>query len=63
MTQGYSNLGQKYAEAVLSIPNTLEIRPGYRFTIMVNRDMHLPQKGGCGGNSPNQAGIAGRMRP
>jgi type IV secretory pathway VirB10-like protein len=25
----------------LSIPNTLEIRPGYRFVVMVNKDMHL----------------------
>jgi type IV secretory pathway VirB10-like protein len=42
MTQGYSNLGQKYAEAGLSIPNTLEVRPGYPFVIMVAKDVHLP---------------------
>jgi type IV secretion system protein VirB10 len=42
MTQGYSSLGQKYAEAGLAIPNTLEIRPGYTFTIMVAKDVHLP---------------------
>jgi type IV secretory pathway VirB10-like protein len=42
MTQGYSELGRRYAEAGLSIPNTIEIRPGYQFTIMVNKDMHLP---------------------
>jgi len=42
MTQGYSELGRRYAEAGLSIPNTIEIRPGYPFTIMVNKDMHLP---------------------
>jgi type IV secretion system protein TrbI len=42
MTQGYSNLGQKYAEAGLSIPNTLEIRPGYSFVIMCAKDVHLP---------------------
>jgi hypothetical protein len=27
--------------AGLSIPNTLEIRPGYRFVVMVNKEMHL----------------------
>jgi type IV secretion system protein VirB10 len=42
MTQGYSNLGQKYAEAGLSIPNTLEVRPGYVFMLMVAKDVHLP---------------------
>lgn len=42
LTQGYSQLGQEYARAGLSIPNTLSIRPGYRFTLMVNRDVHLP---------------------
>ena len=24
-----------------SIPNTLEVRPGYRLVVMVNKDMHL----------------------
>lgn len=43
LTQGYSQLGQEYARAGLSIPNTLEIRPGYEFTIMVNKDLTLPQ--------------------
>jgi type IV secretory pathway VirB10-like protein len=42
MTQGYAQLGQEYARAGLSIPNTLEIRPGYRFTIMVHNDWRLP---------------------
>jgi type IV secretion system protein TrbI len=42
MTQGYSNLGQKYAEAGLAIPNTLEIRPGYSFVIMCAKDVRLP---------------------
>jgi type IV secretory pathway VirB10-like protein len=37
----HSQLGQEYARAGLSIPNTLEIRPGYRFVVMVNKDMHL----------------------
>lgn len=39
--QQFGELGQEYARAGLSIPNTLEIRPGYRFTVMVNQDMHL----------------------
>ena len=39
--QQFAELGQEYARAGLSIPNTLEIRPGYRFDVIVNRDMHL----------------------
>ena len=39
--QQFAELGQEYARAGLSIPNTLEIRPGYRFVVMVNKDMHL----------------------
>jgi len=39
--QQFGELGQEYARAGLSIPNTLEIRPGYRFVVMVNRNMHL----------------------
>ncbi|HUN41215.1 MAG TPA: TrbI/VirB10 family protein [Acetobacteraceae bacterium] len=39
--QQFGELGQEYARAGLSIPNTLEIRPGYRFAVMVNKDMHL----------------------
>jgi len=39
--QQFGGLGQEYARAGLSIPNTLEIRPGYRFVVMVNKDMHL----------------------
>ena len=42
LTQGYSQLGQEYAKSGLSIPNTLSVRPGYAFTIMVAKDMHLP---------------------
>lgn len=42
MTQGYSQLGEAYARAGLTIPNTLEIRPGYNFVFMVNKDMKLP---------------------
>jgi type IV secretion system protein VirB10 len=42
LTQGYSQLGQEYARAGLSIPNTIEIRPGYTFTLMVAKDVHLP---------------------
>jgi len=39
--QQFGELGQEYARAGLSIPNTLEIRPGYRFVVMVNKDVHL----------------------
>ena len=39
--QQFGELGQEYAHAGLSIPNTLEIRAGYRFVVMVNKDMHL----------------------
>ena len=39
--QQFGELGQEYARAGLSIPNTLEIRPGYRFNVMVNKDIHL----------------------
>jgi type IV secretion system protein TrbI len=39
--QQFGELGQEYARAGLSIPNTLDIRPGYRFVVMVNKDMHL----------------------
>jgi type IV secretory pathway VirB10-like protein len=39
--QQFGELGQEYARAGLSIPNTLEIRPGYSFVVMVNKDMHL----------------------
>jgi type IV secretion system protein VirB10 len=39
--QQFGELGQEYALAGLSVPNTLEIRPGYRFVVMVNKDMHL----------------------
>lgn len=39
--QQFGELGEEYARAGLAIPNTLEIRPGYRFVVMVNKDMHL----------------------
>lgn len=39
--QQFGELGREYARAGLSIPNTLEIRPGYRFVVMVNKDMHM----------------------
>ena len=39
--QQFGELGAEYARAGLAIPNTLEIRPGYRFVVMVNKDMHL----------------------
>jgi type IV secretion system protein TrbI len=42
VTQQMSQLGEEYARAGLAIPNTLEIRPGYAFNIMVLKDIHLP---------------------
>ena len=39
--QQFGELGQEYARAGLSIPDTLEIGPGYRFMVMVNKDIHL----------------------
>jgi type IV secretion system protein TrbI len=39
--QQFGELGQEYARAGLAIPNTLEIRPGYRFVVMVNKDIVL----------------------
>jgi len=39
--QQFGELGQEYARAGLSIPNTLEIRPSYRFVVMINKDVHL----------------------
>jgi len=35
--QQFAELGHEYARAGLAIPNTLEIRPGYRFVVMVNK--------------------------
>jgi type IV secretory pathway VirB10-like protein len=40
--QQFGELGQEYARAGLSIPNTLDVRPGYVFVIMVAKDIHLP---------------------
>lgn len=39
--QQFGELGQEYARAGLTIPNTLEIRPGYRWVVMVTKDMVL----------------------
>ena len=39
--QQFGELGQEYARAGLSVPNTLEIRPGYRFVIQITKDMVL----------------------
>ena len=33
--QQFGELGQEYARAGLAIPNTLEIRPGYRLNLLV----------------------------
>jgi type IV secretion system protein VirB10 len=43
VTQQLSQLGQEYARNGLSIPNTLEVRPGYSFVIMVAKDVRLPE--------------------
>ena len=40
--QQFGELGQEYARAGLAIPNTLDVRPGYVFVIMVAKDIHLP---------------------
>ena len=37
-----AQLGQQYASRGLSIPLTLEVRPGYRFVVMVTKDMVFP---------------------
>jgi type IV secretory pathway VirB10-like protein len=39
--QQFGELGQEYARAGLAIPNTLEIKAGYRFVVMVNKDIVL----------------------
>ena len=44
--QQFGELGQEYARAGLAIPNTLEIRPGYRFVVMVTKDIVLQPWGG-----------------
>lgn len=42
MTLGFMQLARLYAEKGLSIPNTIEIRPGWKGSIMVQHDIHLP---------------------
>lgn len=42
LTQQFSQLGQAYAQAGLSVPNTLIIRPGYAITALSIHDWHLP---------------------
>jgi type IV secretory pathway VirB10-like protein len=37
-----AQIGQQYASRGMSIPPTLEVRPGYRFVVMVTKDMVLP---------------------
>lgn len=37
-----AELGQMYASRGLSIPPTLQVRPGYRFVVMVTKDMVFP---------------------
>jgi type IV secretion system protein TrbI len=56
LTQQMSQLGQAYAQRGLSIPNTIQIRPGYVFTVKLNRDLPLPsyvdQRGFTNGTGP-----------
>jgi type IV secretory pathway VirB10-like protein len=49
--QQFAQLGQEYAQAGLAIPNTIRVRPGYRFNVFVNKDMVLPPWH-CGGFNP-----------
>ena len=37
--QSISELGKQMVEREMDVPNTLEIRPGYRFNVMVNKDI------------------------
>ncbi|MDO5693671.1 MAG: TrbI/VirB10 family protein [Pseudomonadota bacterium] len=39
----YSQLGMQMAQKNLNIQPTIEIRPGYQFVVMVNRDMVFPE--------------------
>lgn len=39
--QQFGQLGQEVARSGLSIPNTISIRPGYRFNIQITKDMVL----------------------
>lgn len=43
VTQGFSQLGQAYAQRGLSIPNTIELRRGLQLTIKPNKDIKLNQ--------------------
>jgi type IV secretion system protein TrbI len=42
MTQGFSQLGQAYAQHGLSIPNTIELRNGLPLVVKPNKDITLP---------------------
>lgn len=64
MTQQLSTFGQEQARAGLSIPNTIELRPGLIGMIKVNKDMPLPAYvdkrpgvfgGSCNGSIGNTA--------
>lgn len=37
--QSVAELGRQMVEREMDVPNTLEIRPGYRFNVMVNKDI------------------------
>ena len=38
---GFNQAGQKLLDRELNVAPTIEIRPGYKFNVMVNRDMIL----------------------
>jgi type IV secretory pathway VirB10-like protein len=37
--QSIAELGRQMVEREMEVPNTLEVRPGYRFNVMVNKDI------------------------
>ncbi|MBO0738926.1 MAG: conjugal transfer protein TrbI [Alphaproteobacteria bacterium] len=61
--QQFAQLGHEYARAGLAIPNTLEVSPGYRFVVMVNKDMVLrPWSAGQTGVVSNPMDKSGGFR-
>lgn len=42
LTQQYSQLGNEVARAGMNVPDSIVIRAGYPFVIMVSKDIHLP---------------------
>ncbi len=46
VARNLNNVGQEITRKNLNIQPTLEIRPGYRFNVFVNKDMVLERYGG-----------------